>query len=141
MPAMPAMPTWGSRGEWKTWRREHRAWERALGTQAQKFSGEHDAALPMEERLSRFRRKAVGTLGTVGSLAVVNAITSPHVWWVQWAALGLGIAWFIALFRVLRTVVLVGGIAALVAFIMNRSKQQGPLAPPRPIPPPLPTEE
>ena len=35
-------------------------------------------------------------------LFVINLMTSPGHWWVQWAALGIGIAWFFALFRVLR---------------------------------------
>jgi len=36
---------------------------------------------------------------------------------VQWAALGLGIAWFANLFRVIRAIVLAGGIAALAAYL------------------------
>lgn len=48
-------------------------------------------------------------------LFVINWMTSPGDWWVQWAALGIGIAWFIALFRVLFAIVVAGGIAALVA--------------------------
>jgi hypothetical protein len=27
-------------------------------------------------------------------LAVVNLMTSPGDWWIQWPALGIGIAWF-----------------------------------------------
>lgn len=50
-------------------------------------------------------------------LAVVNALTSPGHWWVQWPALGIGIAWVISLFRVLRAAVLLGGVAALVAWL------------------------
>ena len=44
-------------------------------------------------------------------LFVINLVTSPGHWWVQWAALGIGIAWVISLFRVLRAIVLVGGLA------------------------------
>ena len=33
-------------------------------------------------------------------LFVINLVTSPGHWWVQWAALGIGIAWFFALLRV-----------------------------------------
>ena len=29
-------------------------------------------------------------------LVVINAMTSPEHWWVQWAALGIGIAWVVA---------------------------------------------
>jgi hypothetical protein len=41
-------------------------------------------------------------------------MASPGEWWVQWAALGLGIAWFVSLLRVLKAAIVVGGIAALV---------------------------
>lgn len=53
-------------------------------------------------------------------LVVVNLMTSPGHWWVQWPALGLGIAWLLSLFRVLRAVVLAGGLAALAAVLMRR---------------------
>jgi len=53
-------------------------------------------------------------------LFVVNLMTSPGHWWVQWAALGLGIAWFISLLRVIRAVILAGGIAALGAYLASR---------------------
>jgi len=39
-------------------------------------------------------------------LFVINLLTSPGHWWIQWPALGLGIAWVISLFRVMRAVVL-----------------------------------
>lgn len=53
-------------------------------------------------------------------LFVINLLTSPGHWWVQWPALGLGIAWVISLGRVLRAVVLAGGLAALAAVIARR---------------------
>ena len=53
-------------------------------------------------------------------LFVVNLLTSPGHWWVQWPALGLGIAWVFALFRVLRTVAVAGGFAALAAILLRR---------------------
>jgi hypothetical protein len=53
-------------------------------------------------------------------LFVINLMTSPGHWWVQWAALGLGIAWVASLFRVIRAVVLAGGLAALAAYVLNR---------------------
>jgi hypothetical protein len=60
-------------------------------------------------------------------LFVINLLTSPGHWWVQWAALGIGIAWFFALFRVLRAVILAGGLAALGIYLFNRySKPEGP---------------
>jgi hypothetical protein len=57
----------------------------------------------------------------VAFLFVINLMTSPGHWWVQWAALGIGIAWVISLFRVLRAVLLVGGLAGLVA-LLNRQR-------------------
>lgn len=54
-------------------------------------------------------------------LFFVNLMTSPGDWWVQWPALGLGIAWFISLFRVARAVILAGGLAALAAYVSRRS--------------------
>jgi hypothetical protein len=53
-------------------------------------------------------------------LALVNLTTSPGHWWVRWAALGIGIGWVISLFRVLRAAVLVGGLAALIAYLRRR---------------------
>ena len=61
-------------------------------------------------------------------LFVVNWLTSPGDWWVQWAALGLGIAWFISLFKVLRAIILVGGIAALGAWLLRRNARHQPPA-------------
>lgn len=55
-------------------------------------------------------------------LFVVNLMTSPGEWWVQWAALGLGIAWVISLFKVIRAVVIAGGLAALGAYLLNRNR-------------------
>jgi hypothetical protein len=55
-------------------------------------------------------------------LFIINAATSPHYWWVQWAALGIGIAWILCLLRVIRAALLVGGLAALLAhFMKNRN--------------------
>ena len=56
----------------------------------------------------------------VAFLFFINLVTSPGHWWVQWAALGLGIAWVLALFRVLRAVFLAGGLAALGLWWANR---------------------
>lgn len=53
-------------------------------------------------------------------LFIINLMTSPGHWWVQWAALGIGIAWLISLLRVLRAAVLLGGLAALVAYLRKR---------------------
>lgn len=53
-------------------------------------------------------------------LLVINLMTSPHDLWVRWAALGIGIAWIISLLRVLRALVLLGGLAALVAYLRKK---------------------
>ena len=63
-------------------------------------------------------------------LVIINWVTSPGDWWVQWAALGIGIAWIIGLFRVLQAVVVVGGLAALGAWLMRRRTGPGTGPPP-----------
>ena len=55
-------------------------------------------------------------------LFVINLMTSPGHWWVQWPALGIGIAWMISLFRVIRAVILAGGVAAIGAYVLNRQR-------------------
>ena len=56
-------------------------------------------------------------------LFVINLMTSPGHWWVQWAALGLGIAWFFSLLRVIRAVIVAGGLAALGTYLYNQRRQ------------------
>jgi len=73
--------------------------------------------------LRAFRFLFVGPL-VLALLVVINLMTSPHEWWVQWPALGIGIAWVISLFRVARAVVLVGGLAALGAWLLRRSQRR-----------------
>ena len=53
-------------------------------------------------------------------LVVINLMTSPGHWWVQWPALGIGIAWFISLFRVALAVVAIGGLAAFIAYVQSK---------------------
>lgn len=53
-------------------------------------------------------------------LFVINWMTSPGDWWVQWAALGIGIAWVINFLRVVKVALMVGGLAALLNYITNR---------------------
>jgi hypothetical protein len=55
-------------------------------------------------------------------LVVVNLMTSPGHWWVQWAVLGIGIAWLVSLVRVIRAVVIAGGLAALGAYLLSRNR-------------------
>lgn len=49
----------------------------------------------------------------------INIVFTPGHWWVQWAALGIGIAWIVSLFRVLTAVVIAGGIAAFIAHMKS----------------------
>jgi hypothetical protein len=72
---------------------------------------------------------ACGTLGSLSFLIkgpiilaflfVIDLMT-PGGWWVQWAALGIGIAWFFSLLRVLKALFLVGGLAGLAALLNSR---------------------
>lgn len=52
-------------------------------------------------------------------LFVINVMTGGP-WWVQWAALGIGIAWFFSLMRVMKGIVLLGGLAGLAAYLSGR---------------------
>ena len=56
----------------------------------------------------------------VAFLFVINLMTWSGQWWVQWAVLGIGIAWVINLFRVIRAVIVTGGLAALGAYLLRR---------------------
>ncbi len=53
-------------------------------------------------------------------LVVINLMTTPHDLWFQWAALGIGIAWIVSLLRVLRGLLVLGGLAALIAYLRKR---------------------
>ena len=56
----------------------------------------------------------------LGGLFFVNLLTSPGHWWVQWAALGIGIVWMLSLLRVLTAIVVMGGLAAFAAFVIKQ---------------------
>jgi hypothetical protein len=56
-------------------------------------------------------------------LVVINLMTTPGHLWVKWAALGIGIAWILSLVRVMRAVVVLGGLLALIAYLKNKSGQ------------------
>lgn len=53
-------------------------------------------------------------------LVIVNVLTSPGHWWVQWVALGIGLVWVLSLLRVLRMMILLGGLAALIAYLRKK---------------------
>ena len=61
---------------------------------------------------------------TLVILVIINAMTSPGDWWVKWAALGIGIAWMFSLLRVIRAMVLLGGLAALIAYLKQTRARQ-----------------
>ncbi len=46
-----------------------------------------DPNVPVDERISRFRRNAIGSVGTIGTLAMVNLLfTHGHLWFIYPAA-------------------------------------------------------
>jgi hypothetical protein len=53
-------------------------------------------------------------------LFTVNWITFSGHWWIKWVAVGIAIAWVISLLRVLRALILLGGLAALVAYLRKK---------------------
>jgi hypothetical protein len=57
-----------------------------------------------------FPIKAIGILAIC---ALVNWMTSPGHWWVQWVAMGLGIAMIVKFSRALRALLVTGAIAGL----------------------------
>jgi hypothetical protein len=60
-------------------------------------------------------------------LFLINLMTWQGEWWVQWAALGLGIAWVSSLFRVIRAVLVGGGLAAVAAYWFKNRGSRSPL--------------
>ncbi len=84
MPPMPPAPVWGTKADWREWRRERKTWQRESKRRllATRGIGDHDAEwLGAEERLVRFRRHVVSSATTIGALAAVNVLTSPHFLW------------------------------------------------------------
>jgi serine/threonine protein kinase len=85
IPQMPPPPVWGTRAEWRAWKRSTKRWGhemRARNRAAGLPDDAHEyAGLTVDEQLVRYRRKAVGSLATIGSLAAVNLLTSPHFLW------------------------------------------------------------
>jgi hypothetical protein len=53
-------------------------------------------------------------------LVIINVMTSPGHWWVQWAALGIGIAWLVSLLRVIRAMIVLGGLTVLLAYLEKK---------------------
>jgi adenylate cyclase len=57
------------------------------------------APRPGREVFDQLRRRLLGVLMVVAVLLVINLMTSPHDLWVQWPALGLGVAALLPLAR------------------------------------------
>jgi hypothetical protein len=53
-------------------------------------------------------------------LVIINAVTSPHDWWVKWPALAICVIWILSLLRVIRALIMLGGLAALIAFLRKK---------------------
>jgi len=75
----------------------------------------------MNKTLRAARFLFVGPL-VLGLLVIINLMTSPGHWWIKWPAFGIGIAWIISLLRVVRALILVGGIAALMTYLGRKSR-------------------
>jgi serine/threonine protein kinase len=50
----------------------------------------YDPAARLLSRANKYRRSVASMTGTLGMLTVLNYMTSPHHWWVQWPAFGMG---------------------------------------------------
>jgi adenylate cyclase len=57
------------------------------------------AARPGHAIFDRLRRRALGAIVVVAVLLVINLMTSPYDIWVQWPALGLGVAVLLPVIR------------------------------------------
>ena len=56
----------------------------------------------------------------VGLCFLINLMTTPGHWWVQWVALGMGIAVIAAWARAVRALVAAGALAAVAAYVYRR---------------------
>jgi hypothetical protein len=70
-------------------------------------------------------------LFVVGVCFVINLWTAPGHWWVQWVALGMGIAVLSAWFRAAKLALAAGGLAALAALLLRLRNATPPPPPPR----------
>ncbi|MBX9928812.1 MAG: hypothetical protein K2X99_07855, partial [Gemmatimonadaceae bacterium] len=108
-PRFPALPpNWMfnpdtrefGRSQLKEWRQQQRQWKEQIRA-AKRVGGQQAAdqmaavlqgtAATPEFRIQRFQRYAVGTVGTIAFLGVINGVTSPQFPWVIFPALGMGI--------------------------------------------------
>jgi multisubunit Na+/H+ antiporter MnhB subunit len=61
----------------------------------------------------------------VGICAVVNYMTSPGVWWVQWVVFGMGIGLIAVWFRAAKSIIAAIGVAAIGYFVYRWWKNRG----------------
>jgi len=76
----------------------------------------------MRDALDAAKFLVIGPL-ILGLLLIIDLMTSPGDWWVQWAALGIGIAWVICLLQVIRAAMVVGGLSALGIYLWRRQQR------------------
>ena len=87
LPPMPALPTFGSRADWREWRKLQRRWDEErhrrerMALKSRRRAEELDVTRPVAARVSSWRRKAIGGASGILGLATVNLITSPHHMW------------------------------------------------------------
>jgi len=87
MPPMPALPAYGTSADWREWRKLQRRWDEErrrrekLSFKQRKKEEELGVGRPIEERVGRWRHRAIGGISTIGGLATINVLTSPHFMW------------------------------------------------------------
>jgi hypothetical protein len=79
--------------------------------------------IPLVKTVRAAKFLVIGPL-VLGLLVIINLLTSPGHWWVQWPALGIGIAWVVCLIRVAYAIVVLGGLAAFVLYVRKATADQ-----------------
>ncbi|MBL8520146.1 MAG: hypothetical protein JNK75_05690 [Betaproteobacteria bacterium] len=64
-------------------------------------------------------------LGILALCATINWMTAPGHWWVQWVALGLGIATVVKIARALKVLFIAGALTALAVAAWHWWKRRG----------------
>ncbi|MFN8548114.1 MAG: hypothetical protein U0527_09175 [Candidatus Eisenbacteria bacterium] len=54
------------------------------------------------------------------TLFVISRTLTPDPHWFRWAAFGIGIVWLVSLMRVIQAAVVLGGLAALIAYLRKQ---------------------
>ncbi len=74
----------------------------------------------MLETLRAFKFLFIGPLILL-MLFTINQLTGVGYQWWRWAALGIGLAWMFSLLRVIKAVIVAGGLAAFAAYLAKRN--------------------